>query len=108
MRKEKLLNISQITELEQAKLMYRVKNGYVGKRIVNKVNSVTTSNHNYNTRQCKDPCIPIHKTGKYSKSFLVQSPKVWMKYSQNIQNTKNIKTWSKRLKTIILDSVQIH
>ena len=102
MLENKLLTVSQIVELEQSKIMYRIQHDLISSRICNKFNQLSRVQHEYNTRHRNDSKIPIHHTSRYSKSFLVLGPKLWISLTNTTKEKSSIKAYSKARKIELL------
>ena len=88
LKNHNILNIEQMIDCELGKLLYRVSNNTICKRIVNKFNSLCRTEHRYETRHCKDLNIPKQNDQLYSNSFLVKSPKLWQKLPTELKTHK--------------------
>ena len=98
MKEHQLLNVSQISMLEQGKLIFRIMNCMTSNRICNKFNQLCQINHNYGTRHANDPIVPIHRTHIYATSYLVKGPSLWLPLSKEIKGSNHVKQFGKKLK----------
>ena len=90
----KILNMSNLLELELAKISYKYVNNLLPKRIANLFESPS---HDYHTRQRTFPQVQQHTLQIYNRSFLGRAPGIFLRLPDYIRCVTNIKLFSKRL-----------
>ncbi len=75
-KKLQILRISDMIDLEVAKLSFRFVNNELPLPIRD-LFTPNAFNHNYNTRARNEPRIARHRTSLFHKSFLIRSQTVW-------------------------------
>jgi len=99
----KLLKFLDIIDLETSKFIYLASKG----RLPSSLNNMFTLNcevHEYETRNKNNPRTILHKSTIFNNSFLGRGPALWAKLSNESKNKKTIKSFSKNLKCVIIDS----
>ena len=60
--------------------------------------------HHYNTRNADGPHRVGAKSEIVNKSLLIQAPKYWLIFPNEIKNSNNIKLFTKRLKRYLINT----
>ena len=58
--------------------------------------------HNYQTRNAGGSHLHIKKFNIVCKSYLMESPKLWLNLPVEIKNSNNIKLFTERLKKFLI------
>ena len=98
MKKYKLPKLESLINISINKLMFRISKNLISKRVINKFSQMTKSSHSYNTRHAQDPNIPIHKSHKFSTSYLVKGPSLWSNTKQTVKNSTSASQFKNRYK----------
>lgn len=96
------LKLDQNRILNIALLLWRVMNGkapdYIRSQFV-LMDSISSRNNRHTSETMY---VPIHRTEKYSKSFLVTAAKIWNKYKLQNLISLNFHSFKSRLKNVLL------
>ncbi len=84
-KKLEILRISDLIDLEQAKLSYKFVHNELPPGI-SKLFLPNAFNHRYNTRAGRNPRVAKHKIHIIHKSFLIKSPTIWSNLPLNIMD----------------------
>ena len=110
-RKQKILTVPHLIELEQTKMGYKLCNGLLPKAItklmmcdVNKRSIAKT--HTYETRQKDVPHRPNVRSKLYMDSFLYRSITCYSNLRQELRNAPSLVSFTKSVKNYLLESKQ--
>ena len=108
-KKEKILNISSLVQLEHLKLGYRMLHNTLPPKITSLLSTDQNNNsleksHKYNTRNKNKPNLPQIKNKNYRNSFLYQSNKEIMLLPQKIITLPTKTSFIKSVKTLLMDA----
>ena len=101
----KLLNLSELINLENNKLAYKIYHKHLPSRMLDIINSdshdkTLNKNHRYNTRIKKVPNLPKENSVVYHQSFLYRGLKSMSTLHPDILNSSNIKTMIRACKKL--------
>ena len=101
----KLLNLSQLINLENNKLAYKIYHKHLPSRMLDIINSdshdkTLNKNHRYNTRNKKVPNLPKANSVMYHQSFLYRGVKSMSTLHPDILNSSNIKAMIRACKKL--------
>ncbi len=94
-RRLKILRISDLIDLEQAKLSYKFVHNELPPGI-SMLFLPNAFNHRYNTRAIRNPRVAKHKTSIIHKSFLIKSPTIWSDLPLIIKSATTVKALKNR------------
>ena len=92
-----ILTLCDLYTLHISKFMFEFHHKTLPKSLSN----IFISNHdihNYNTRHRDDPHILHRRTAFAGQSLLHQGPKIWNETSREIKDSKNVHTFSRKIK----------
>lgn len=101
-KKASILPIADLCELNLVKVSFRYINDLLPKRIENLFEIPT---HQYQTRNRNALQVKHHTTHLYNKSYLGQSPHLWLNLSDNIRNNNKINLLNKAFTKYKMDSI---
>ena len=101
----KLLNLSQLINLENNKLAYKIDHKHLQSRMLDIINSdshdkTLNKNHRYNTLNKKVPNLPKANSVMYHQSFQYRGLKSMSNLHPDILNSSNIKTMIRACKKL--------
>ena len=99
-RKGNILDVEKLIKCSLLKISYRYMNNTLPLRITNLFN---LTNHEYLTRNRNSLRPMQHTTHLYNKSFLGQSPNLWLSISRDLKNITNIVSFDKKLKKYLVN-----
>ena len=104
-KKLQILTVSDMINLEQGKLGYKLCNGLLPSVLTHLMshdfnNCAIVKNHSYRTRQKDIPNRPNAKLRLYRKSFLYQAIACYSKLDKKLRDSPTLFSFSKKLKKI--------
>lgn len=96
-KKHKILQISDLINLELGKFMYKYCERSLPTPIL-RLFEPNSQYHEYNTRNRQAANVPTHKREIFHKSFLCQSPAFWLTLNNNVKNAKSLSCFIRHLK----------
>ena len=97
-KRNNILILNDQVYVDNVKLAHRVKN----KSCPIAIQYLFHSHNLYNTRN-RNTAIPIHKSSKLNKSFLCRPLIEWSKLQADVKNQKNLKSFRKKVKKLLID-----
>ena len=110
-KKEKILPIQQMIELEQCKMGYKLCHGLLPANLAKCMlcdhREVSVEKvHRYHTRNKRTPNLPTITGSKYRSSFLFTSIKEYSKLSLELKKSRTFTSYVRSLKTKYITSMQ--
>ena len=108
-KKLQILTVSDMINLEQGKLGYKLCNGLLPSVLTHLMmhdfnNCTIVKNHSYKTRQKDIPNRPNVKLSLYRKSFLYQAIACYSKLDKKLRDSPTIFSFSKKLKKSMISN----
>ena len=97
-----ILNLKNIYILQTAQFMYMICHNPSLLKSVNHFFKANNTFHTYFTRQNKAFHLPIFQYDQSYRSILYEGPKTWLDLSNDIKESTNMKSFSYKLKKILL------
>ena len=94
----KIMKFEDITQLEQSKLTYKIKNKLMPIPILQLFDTLGKKTHQYNTREKHLLNIKKHKSELYNKSFLCKCISYYNELNSSIKNTPNLYEFVRKYK----------
>ena len=106
-KSENMLNLQQLTELENLKIGYKLHENALPAKLAMHIKtdsrSITLSKqHKYNTRNKGLFNLPCATSKLYHKSYLYSSIKSYNSLPSSLRNTPNYRTFVKKAKSLLL------
>jgi hypothetical protein len=95
-KRNNILMLPDLIDLETLKLMYRCVNDNLPREIKLLFNNTVTDERRYNTRNRNVPIMNRHRTNIYNKSFLCQSIMKWNLLPHEIKTSINMSNFCKK------------
>ena len=101
-KKEKVLKIYELVDLEIYKFMYKIKSTDVPRPILN-LFSLNRQMHTYNTRRKDDPIVNLYKKKIVKQTFLSKGPSMWSSLNANIKSSVSKTSFTNKIKKMLLN-----
>ena len=102
-RKLNIMTFDNMYKLESCKFMHINSKNEIPSPLI-ELFTRNTDIYNYNTRHSKDVHIQSRKSGLTSRSFLHQSPKLWLTIPEVIKNAKSLASTISQGKKYVSDN----
>ena len=99
----KLLNLTQLYNLNTAKFMYKVHTNNLPEPIVH-LYQANSEIHDHNTRQRNNPHIRYRRTQLASKQINHKGPEIWQNIPNHLKLCKNIKHFTRSYKKTLINN----
>ena len=108
-KRSQVLKVTDLIELEQAKLGYKMCNRLLPTVLIQMMmhyydNSTMVKSHSYQTRQKNIPNRPNAQLNLYQKSFLYQAIACYSKLDKEIRDAPTLPSFTKQLKKLIMNT----
>jgi len=100
--KMKILKLSDIYVLQLAKFVYCLYRNDLPKPL-QLFFSTNNEVHKYYTRNCDNPCIPLHKTNVAARSIYNKSYQIWYNMESDMKCATSLASFSSKFKRFILE-----
>ena len=110
-KKEKMLRLQDLIQLENCKLGYQLDKNLLPSKLhtllwTDSKNNSLQKTHQYNTREKHLPKLPKVTSATYQRGFQFQSIKDYEAISVEIRNSKNLNSFIRKLKLHLLSPDQ--